>query len=155
LKKMQKSLMTRMASVLIAVLVASPVAGQTVIDGDSLQVGRKKYHLNGIDAPEADQVCRDGWPAGYEARHYLEQLVDGKQITCTPLVGKRDDEIIARCRADGVDLSGAMVVAGHAFAFVPHSAQYIGHEAAAARGDRGVHAHHCTSPWEWRSRLRP
>jgi endonuclease YncB( thermonuclease family) len=60
------------------------MAGQTVIDGDSLRIGAKRYRLNGIDAPEADQVCPDGWSAGVEAR-YLEQLVEGKQIRCIRL----------------------------------------------------------------------
>lgn len=138
---------------LAAVLVVWPAAGQAVIDGDSLQLGGKKYRLNGIDAPEENQVCPDGWPAGYEARRYLEQLVGGKQVACIPLVGKRNDEIIALCRANGVDLASAMVAAGQAFAFVPYSAQYIGQEAAAARSERGVHAHDCAAPWTWRLQL--
>jgi endonuclease YncB( thermonuclease family) len=143
----------RLACVFAAMLVASPAAPQTVIDGDSLQVSGKKYRLNGIDAPETDQICPDGWPAGHEARHYLKQLVGGKKTICIPLVGKRNGETVALCRADGVDLSGAMVTAGQAFAFVPYSAQYIGQEAVAASMGRGVHAHHCTPPWEWRARL--
>lgn len=136
-----------------ALLVPLPAVAQTVIDGDSLQIDGKKYRLNGIDAPEMEQICPDGWPAGHEARHYLEQLVRGKQVVCIPLVGKRNDEILALCRADGVDLSGAMVTAGQAFAFVPYSAQYIAQEAAAANMERGVHAHRCAAPWEWRARF--
>jgi endonuclease YncB( thermonuclease family) len=136
-----------------ALLVAWPAAGQSVIDGDSLEVGGKKYRLNGIDAPEAGQVCPDGWPAGFEARRYLEQLIEGKQVSCIPLVGKRHGETIALCRAEGVDLGSALVTAGQAFAFVPYSAQYIGQEAAAARADRGVHAHRCLEPWRWRAGL--
>jgi endonuclease YncB( thermonuclease family) len=150
---MRQLAVARLACVFIALLVASPVAGQTAIDGDSLQLGGKKYRLNGIDAPEIDQICPDGWPAGSEARHYLGLLVDGKQVTCIPLVGKRNDEIVALCRADGIDLSSAMVTAGQAYAFVPYSAQYIAQEAVAVRMERGVHAHHCTPPWEWRGRL--
>lgn len=100
-----------------------PAAGQTVIDGDSLQIGAVRYRLNGIDAPEVEQVCPDGWPAGFEAKRYLEQLVDGKQIRCIRLYGSRHGEPFALCRADGVDLGSAMVVAGQAFAFVPYSAQ--------------------------------
>ncbi len=68
--------------VAVSLLAVWPAAGQTVIDGDSLQIGAVRYRLNGIDAPEVDQVCPDGWPAGFEARRYLEQLVEGKQIRC-------------------------------------------------------------------------
>ena len=136
-----------------SLLAAWPAAGQTVIDGDSLQIGAVRYRLNGIDAPEADQVCPDDWPAGVETRRYLEQLVDGKQIRCIRLYGERHGEPFAVCRADGVDLGSAMVVAGQAFAFVPYSAQYISQEAAAAQTERGVHAHHCLAPWRWRTQF--
>ena len=98
--------------VVVGLLATWPAAGQTVIDGDSLRIGAKRYRLNGIDAPETDQVCPDGWPAGLEARRYLEQLVDGKQIRCIRLYGERHGEPFAVCRADGVDLGSAMVVAG-------------------------------------------
>jgi endonuclease YncB( thermonuclease family) len=150
---LRKLAVARLACFVITLLVASPVTGQTVIDGDSLQVGDKKYRLNGIDAPEMDQTCPDGWPAGHEARRYLEKLVNDNQITCTAVVGQRNEQILALCRVEGVDLGSAMVTAGQAFAFVPYSAQYIAQEAAAARANRGVHAHHCASPWEWRARL--
>ena len=69
------------------------------------------------------------------------------------VVGERDGEILAQCRADGVDLASAMVTAGRAFAFVPYSAQYIAQETAAVSANRGVHAHHCALPWEWRAQL--
>lgn len=137
--------------VAVILLGAWPAAGQTVSDGDSLRIGAKRYRLNGIDAPEAEQVCPDGWPAGVEARRYLEQLVDGKQVRCIQLYGKRNGEPFALCRAGGVDLGSAMVVAGRAFAFVPYSAQYIAQEAAAVQMERGVHAHHCLAPWRWRA----
>src|SRR5579871_2859465 len=137
--------------VAVGLLAVWPAAGQTVIDGDSLQIGAVRYRLNGIDAPEAEQVCPDGWPAGFEAKRYLEQLVDGKQIRCIRLYGSRHGEPFALCRADGVDLGSAMVVAGQAFAFVPYSAQYVAQEAVAASMERGVHAHHCLAPWRWRT----
>ena len=135
----------------VALLLAGPATGQTAIDGDSLQIGSNRYRLNGIDAPETDQVCPDGWPAGYEAQRYLEQLVEGKKVRCIRLTGERDGEPLALCRASGVDLARVMVIAGRAFAFVPYSAQYIAEEAAAARMNRGVHAHHCLTSWRWRA----
>lgn len=141
---------TAASLVAAALFVGWPAASQTVIDGDSLRVGAKRYRLNGIDAPEAEQVCPDGWPAGYEARRYPEQLVDEKEVRCIRLSGQRNGEPFALCKAQGVDLGSAMVVAGQAFAFVPHSAQYIAQEAAAGRMGRGVHAHHCLAPWRWR-----
>ena len=66
----------------------------------------QERRLRVIDAPEADQVCPDGWSAGVEAR-YLEQLVEGKQIRCIRLDGERHGEPFAVCRADGVSTSAA------------------------------------------------
>jgi endonuclease YncB( thermonuclease family) len=137
----------------IALLLAWPVAAQSVIDGDSLIVDGTTYRLHGIDAPDPDQICADGWPAGYAAEEYLGELTEGKQITCMPTTGQRNDETVAICRADGVDLSAAMVTGGHALAFVPYSARYIKQEAAAVNTGRGVHAHKCVAPWKWRARL--
>ena len=123
------------------------------MDGNSFVLDGTTYQLHGIDAPEAGQICSDGWPAGYEAEEYLGELIDGKQITCIPLAAKSHGETAAICRADGVDLGAAMVTGGYAFAFVPYSARYISQEDAALRARRGVHAHNCLAPWKWRARL--
>ena len=42
----------------------SPIFAQVITDGDTLEQGGVTYRLWGIDAPEAKQVCPDGWPAG-------------------------------------------------------------------------------------------
>ncbi len=57
---------------LLSLLVAIPVAAQTVTDGDTIKFGTTIYRLWGIDAPETKQVCADGWPAGSEATRALE-----------------------------------------------------------------------------------
>jgi endonuclease YncB( thermonuclease family) len=142
------------SSLLLAgLLVGGTAAAQGVTDGDSLLLDGKAYRLNGIDAPELEQVCPDGWPAGVEAERYLRELVEGRKVDCIVLAGERNGLPFALCRADGVDLSSAMVTAGRAFAFIPYSAQYIAQEAAAARANRGVHAHRCLPPWKWRAQL--
>jgi len=138
----------------LALLFGASAAAQHVVDGDSFVLDGTTYQLHGIDAPEAGQICSDGWPAGYEAEEYLGELIDGKQITCIPLAAKSHGETAAICRADGVDLGAAMVTGGYAFAFVPYSARYISQEDAALRARRGVHAHNCLAPWKWRARLR-
>lgn len=146
--------MFRIVSLLLAgLLVCGTAAAQRVTGGASLLLDGKAYRLNGIDAPELEQVCPDGWPAGVEAERYLRELIEGRKVDCTVLAGEHDGLPLALCRADGVDLSSAMVTAGRAFAFVPHSAQYIAQEAAAVRANRGVHAHRCLPPWKWRSQF--
>jgi endonuclease YncB( thermonuclease family) len=135
-----------------ALFLGGHVAAQNVVDGDTIELAGTRYQLYGIDAPEAPQVCADGWPAGREAEEYLGKLMDGKQIKCTRILRNRDSEAVAICLADGVDLGAAMVTGGHAFAFIPVSVRYISQEDAAVSAGRGVHAHHCLTPWKWRAR---
>lgn len=138
----------------LALLTAWPAAAQKVIDGDSIELRGQTYNLYGVDAPEADQTCGDGWPAGFKAEEYLDELVAGKNIVCVPMPSERDGVSVAICRADGVDLGAAMVTGGYAYAFVPLSARYISEEAAAAKAQRGLHAHPCQQPWKWRAHER-
>jgi endonuclease YncB( thermonuclease family) len=47
-----------------------------VVDGDTLVIGATKIRLEGIDAPETDQICLNlkggHWTCGIEARDRLE-----------------------------------------------------------------------------------
>lgn len=133
-----------------ALVLGLPASGQTVVDGDTIDLKGTIFRLHGIDAPELRQVCADGWPAGRAARDYLGELIDTKEVSCTTRMGEFDHEIAAICRADGIDLGAAMVTGGYALAFVPYSARYITQEDAATSARRGVHGHKCIAPWQWR-----
>lgn len=143
----------RLTLAIAALVVALPAAAQKSVDGDSIELGGKTYRLYGVDAPDVAQICADGWPAGHAAEQYLGTLIAGKQISCVPIGGEHSGEIVAICRADDVDLGAAMVTGGYALAEVPNSARYVSQEAAAASALRGIHAHDCVTPWEWRARL--
>lgn len=136
--------------VVTALVLGLPATGQTVVDGDTIDLKGTIFRLHGIDAPELRQVCADGWPAGRAARDYLAELIGTKQVSCTTRMGEFDHEIVAICRADGIDLGAAMVTGGYALAFVPYSARYITQEDAATSARRGVHGHKCIAPWQWR-----
>src|SRR5689334_1093604 len=55
-------------------------AAATVRDGNSIQLGDVTYRLDGVDAPELDQVCiddhADPWTCGIEARDQLAKLIN-------------------------------------------------------------------------------
>ena len=59
---------------ILAVLAANPswAAGPVVKDGSTLQLSGVTFRLDGIDAPEFDQVCIDEhadiWTCGVDAR---------------------------------------------------------------------------------------
>jgi endonuclease YncB( thermonuclease family) len=136
--------------VVTALVLGPPATGQTVVDGDTIDLKGTIFRLHGIDAPELRQVCADGWPAGRAARDYRGELIGTKEVSCTTRMGEFDHEIAAICRADGIDLGAAMVTGGYALAFVPYSARYITQEDAATSARRGVHGHKCIAPWQWR-----
>jgi endonuclease YncB( thermonuclease family) len=126
-------------------------AEQRVIDGDTIVVDGIHYRLYGIDAPEQRQACADGWQAGKVASRTLATLVEGKAITCELRGHDRYGRSIGLCRADGQDLSAAMVRTGMALAFTRYSTDYVLLEAEAKAARLGVHLHGCISPWDWRS----
>ena len=146
-----KRRVARLALIVAAHCLALPVAAQTVVSGDSIELKGKTYRLHGIDAPDDGQVCPDGWPAAYEAEAYLGQLIGGKAVTCVQIGLPQRNEAQAVCRADGVDIGAAMVTGGMAYAFVPYSVRYITQEDAALSANRGVHRHKCLAPWDWRA----
>jgi hypothetical protein len=68
--------------VLLSLTWANSAAAQAITDGDTLNQGGVTYRLWGIDAPEAKQVCPDGWPAGSLAATRLQALTAGRSIIC-------------------------------------------------------------------------
>ena len=70
-------------------LLWTPAVAQTITDGDTLRQGGVTYRLWGIDAPEAKQVCPDGWPASSLAATGLQALTAGRSIVSH---AKRSDD---------------------------------------------------------------
>jgi len=139
---------------LVPSLLAVPVAGQSVTDGDTIRHSGVAVRLWGIDAAELDQSCADGWAAGRLAREHLAGLMRDRTVTCEPRTTDRYGRVVALCRADGEDLGAAMVSAGMAWAFIRYSRDYVAQEEAAASRALGVHGHECERPWAHRSRKR-
>jgi endonuclease YncB( thermonuclease family) len=140
---------------LVAALVGAGVAAQTITtDGDTLKQGGVTYRLWGIDAPEAKQVCPDGWPAGSLAATRLQALTAGRSIVCQEKDRDRYGRIVAICRASGEDLGAILVREGLAWAFMRYSSDYVGAERQAKAAKLGVHAHGCEPAWEWRAQQR-
>jgi endonuclease YncB( thermonuclease family) len=74
--------------VLLVLLVSAPgwAAGVVVKDARTLQLGNVVYRLQGIDAPELDQICinerADPWACGLEARDALVKLIGDRAVAC-------------------------------------------------------------------------
>ena len=78
-----------------------------VIDGDTIQIGKVRLRLAGIDAPELEH------PWGKKAKWDLVQLCKGQLITAEFEPDISYDRVVATCfLPDGRDLSAEMVKRG-------------------------------------------
>jgi endonuclease YncB( thermonuclease family) len=131
----------------LAVLLAShawAADGAIVRDGGTIQLGDVTYRLDGIDAPEVDQMCiddhADAWACGVEARDRLSGLIGGRAVRCRDLgIGttyrKRH---IGICTVEGEtdSLNQLAVRAGFALNFEPYAQGRFKKDETAARDDR-------------------
>src|SRR3954468_23826585 len=91
--------MRLLIGILAALLTSPAVAAEPVVkDGGTLQLAGSTYRLDGIDAPELDQICvddhADPWTCGVEARDRLAKLIGKREVRCRdvgpdPTYGKR------------------------------------------------------------------
>jgi len=90
----------------LVLILTSPVwaAECIVIDGDTLTLRGTKFRLDGIDAPEFNQICLDEkgqeWNCGVAARDALAKLIENCAVKCEdkgPDKVHRDRRITAAC----------------------------------------------------------
>ena len=145
-------------SSLLFLVSASPLlAGAVrVVDGDTIADQMATYRLFGIDAPEAGQTCaakRGGtWPCGKEAIAAMEALVLGRDVKCDDRGTDDYGRTLAICRADGVDLSAAMIQAGLAWSFRRYAHNYDALEDSVRPSGVGVWQAETEAPWDYRAR---
>jgi endonuclease YncB( thermonuclease family) len=142
-------------------LFASPsrAANVTVRDGDTIQVGDVTYRLDGIDAPELDQICindqADPFACGIEARDRLAKLIGDRSVHCDDLGPEKayPKRHIGLCIAEGEtdSLNVQLVRAGFAMDFEPSAkGRFLGDEASARDGRKGLWRGCFVSPQDFR-----
>jgi endonuclease YncB( thermonuclease family) len=155
-------------AIIVAVLVfvslssagaADVVSGSArVIDGDTIAIGSQHIRLEGIDAPETDQVCLDAkgerWTCGIAARDRLSTHVAGRITSCVVHGEDRYGRTLAICSAADEDLNAWMVREGLALAYVKYSREYVSDETDASKQRKGIWAGAFIAPWDWRHRDR-
>jgi endonuclease YncB( thermonuclease family) len=131
------------------------LAPARVIDGDTVDVAGLAIRLEGIDAPELAQTCRDAGggevACGRDAARHLEMLIGGREILCTGTARDGYGRLIARCDAGSGDLGRQMVADGAALAFAKFSDAYAAEEAMARKAGTGLWAMTFETPWDWRA----
>jgi endonuclease YncB( thermonuclease family) len=127
-----------------------------IVDGDTLIINGTHIRLEGIDAPEPDQVCLDAkgarWRCGIEARDRLKALVNDREISCADEGSDRYNRRLAICLLAGEDLNRWLVREGLALAYVEYSRLYADSEAEARNAARGLWSGAFIAPWDWRHR---
>src|ERR1017187_7857558 len=127
-----------------------------IIDGDTLAIGATKVRLEGIDAPETDQVCLNAsgahWACGIDARDQLAAHIAGREINCTPSGTDAYRRTLAICYLADEDLNAWMVQQGWALAYVQYSKAYVHAEEDARTNLRGIWQSAFIAPWDWRHR---
>ena len=138
-----------------SVAEAAEISGiPRVVDGDTLVIGATKIRLEGIDAPETDQICLDAkgdhWTCGIEARDRLEAHIAGRVITCLSNGTDVYQRSLATCSLKGENLNAWMVQEGWALAYVKYSSTYQQVERDARVHQRGLWRGAFIAPWDWR-----
>lgn len=135
--------------------MAATAANVRVIDGDTLADDQATYRLYGIDAPEAGQKCAKAgggtWPCGQEAIAAMEGLVIGRNVACDDRGSDDYGRTLAVCRADGIEINGAMIEAGLAWSFRRYANDYDSLEDATKARGIGVWQADTQSPWDYRA----
>ena len=147
----------------------STVDRYVVVDGDTfalipksciyvvLKLGcpAQRLRLEGADALEAKQTCRDArnvaWPCGQAATDRLQQLVSRPDFTCRidPEFTDRHAREFSVCYADGRDVGATLVREGLAFSY-GRDRQYLALENEAKAARRGAWAGHFVRPQYFR-----
>ena len=79
--------MRALIAILLCIVIGPSWAEEVIItDGDTLILGGITYRLDGIEAPQTDQVClnakRNVWACGLEARDQLRKFVGKRDVRC-------------------------------------------------------------------------
>jgi endonuclease YncB( thermonuclease family) len=130
------------------------VGRASVIDGDTIDIRDERIRLDGIDAPESRQSCRDSgggdYRCGQRAALALADRIGQANVSCDVLGKDRYGRHIATCRLGGVNLNEWLVSSGWALAYREYSRAYIAAEAQAKGAGRGMWAGDFVAPWDWR-----
>ena len=139
--------MRTVSLVLGMVMAASPGWAATPVvvkDGNTLQLGDVIYRLDGIDAPELDQICiddhADPWSCGVDVRDQLARLIGKRPVRCDdhgPDKNHRGRHSgVCTVAGETTSLNQLLVRQGLALNFDPATGARFREDEAGAKNDR-------------------
>ncbi|MDP3495157.1 MAG: thermonuclease family protein [Hyphomonadaceae bacterium] len=130
----------------------------SVVDADTLDIHGQRMRLNGVDAPESGQKCkdRDGklYRCGTVAANALDAWINRNPVSCDVTGKDRYGRSLGDCSVRGESVQGWLVANGHALAYRSYSTAFVPAELKAREAKVGVWAGEFISPWDWRQGLR-
>ena len=131
-------------------IVGAPV----VVDADTIEIGKIRIRIWGIDAIETDQKCLingQTWDCAEESKSKLTEYLSGKSVSCAPQDTDRFSRVVAKCSIDGADLGEWLVSSGYAVDYPQYSSgAYADQQAQARSAKKGIWRGSFILPWAWR-----
>jgi endonuclease YncB( thermonuclease family) len=128
----------------------------TIIDADTIVIRSERIRLQGVDAPETDQICLNSrgapWNCGIDARDRLLRHIGSRETSCVTNGKDAFGRWLATCSTNEVDLSAWLVREGFGLAFIRYSNAYVAEESNARSAQKGMWAGAFIAPWDWRAR---
>lgn len=113
---------------------ADPVADKLIsgpatyiVDGDTLDVGKTRVRLWGINTPERGQ------PGYKDAKEYLRNITANATLNCMAMYYDYWKRTVASCEIEGQDVGRLMVLSGMAIDYKRYSKGFYGESEAAAK----------------------
>lgn len=126
----------------------------SVIDADTLQIHDERIRLDGVDAPESHQRCKDAagafWRCGQVAANRLDAWIAGNPVSCVIHGREKWGRLLGTCTVRGESLQHWLVSNGYAIAYRQYSTAYVPAEQAAREAKAGLWAGTFVTPSEWR-----
>ncbi len=137
--------MVLISVLLISVSVRADVAGEArVVNGVTLLIGDVSVRLEGVDPPQADDICHDVTGLSLrctgQATDWLRRMIGGKRVVCLGDKINRVGFLLATCYVGSRNLNGALVLAGWARAGGRFGYRYDRLQARAKTAGVGLHA---------------
>ncbi|WP_346297329.1 thermonuclease family protein [Rhodopseudomonas sp. P1] len=113
-----------------------------ILDGGTIDINGTKIRLQGIDAPDSDQVCVDekgtGWTCGLAARDELIKRFGDKPWTCQVAGRDKVGRSLGSCAVGTESVADWIVRSGWALAVAGSLQAYESSEAAAREAQAGL-----------------
>lgn len=118
----------------------------SVIDGDTIEIQGQRIRLDGVDAPESRQQCKDAqgrdYRCGKASADALDAFLSKSRPTSCITSGKSYERLVGSCRrADGQDVNRWLVSQGLALDWPKYShGKYAAEQWQAKQAKRGMWA---------------